>query len=67
MAVKNKTITLKNIQFYEEDGLIYLEEMSGDGSQLFILNDILNEFNGDNRYFDLTIKEKVILKGHQGD
>lgn len=66
MAVKNLSIALKNCQVYEEDGVIYLEEFSRDGSSVYILNDILNSFSGDDRFFDLTIREKVTLQGSGG-
>lgn len=67
MAVKNKSIALKNCQVYEEAGTIYIEEFTRDGSETFILNDLLEDFSGDERFFDLTIREKVNIQGIDGD
>lgn len=67
MAVRNNNLTLKNCQTYEEDGVIYVEEFTKDGSNRFILNDLLDEFSGDDRFIDIAIKEKFDVAGIDGD
>jgi len=67
MAVRNNSLALKNCQMYEEDGVIYIEELSKHGSNTFILNDLLKEFDGEDRFFDLTIREKFDVEGIDGD
>lgn len=66
MAVKNSSINLKDCQIYEEDGQLYLEEFSRDGSETFLLTDLFDQYlNNDERFFSLSIKEKVILEGQE--
>lgn len=67
MAVRQNNLSLKNCQTYEEDGFIYVEEFTKDGSNTFILNDLLSEFAGDERFIDITIREKFDVEGIDGD
>lgn len=67
MAVKQHNLSLKNCQTYEEDGVIYVEEFTKDGSQTFILNELLKSFSGEDRFIDITIKEKFDVEGIDGD
>lgn len=67
MATRQNNISLKNCQTYEEDGKIYVEEFTRDSTQIFVLNELLEAFSGENRFIDITIREKFDIEGIDGD
>lgn len=65
MAVKQHTLSFKKASVIknEEDGQIYLEEVSKDSVQTFNLSEELESFIGAGRVVDITIRENFDIEG----
>lgn len=67
MAVRNNNITFKNAQFeFEEDGTIMVHEFGKDSITTHNFTEWIKEFMGEERFVDVTIREKCDIDGIEG-
>lgn len=64
MAVRNNNIQFKNAQFtFEDDGTVLIHEVTRDGELTHNFTEWLEAFSGEERFVDVTIREKFDVEG----
>ncbi len=64
MAVRNNSVSFKNSQFsFEDDGTILIHEIMKDREVTHNFTEWLESFSGDDRFVDISIKEKFDVEG----